>query len=209
MKCVRASLCLLAVALVACSRPPPVDDAAGTAQPPAAAVAAASPATPTPQPAPIATQGSGLTGTVSGLSAQVSDLKGLISALGGEVRDQQIHVALPADTLFAFDRADIAPAATANLDKLLALLKQTTGPIKLLGYTDDKGDEAYNLSLSQRRADAVAVWLGARGIASERLLPEGRGEADPVAPNSKADGSDDPDARQRNRRVEVIVPLPQ
>jgi len=206
MKRAMPVLCVLVLATAACNRQAPVPSAAPTGHSDAVGAAAAPPA---PAPSNAAQmQGSGLSGTVSGLNAEVSDLKGLIGALGGEVRDRQIHVALPADTLFAFDSSDIQPAAATELGTLLALLQQTTGPIKLLGYTDDKGEEAYNLNLSQRRADAVAVWLSARGIAVSRLLPEGRGESDPVAANNRPDGSDDPQARQRNRRVEVVVPLP-
>lgn len=206
MKRAMPVLCVLVLATAACNRQAPVPSAAPTGHSDAVDAAAAPPA---PAPTNAAQmQGSGLSGTVSGLNAEVSDLKGLIGALGGEVRDRQIHVALPADTLFAFDSSDIQPAAATELGTLLALLQQTTGPIKLLGYTDDKGEEAYNLNLSQRRADAVAVWLSARGIAVSRLLPEGRGESDPVAANTRPDGSDDPQARQRNRRVEVVVPLP-
>ncbi len=204
MKRAMPMLCVLVLATAACNRQAPVPSAAPIGHSDTVDAAAAPPA-----PSNAAQmQGSGLSGTVSGLNAEVSDLKGLIGALGGEVRDRQIHLALPADTLFAFDSSDIQPAAAAELGTLLALLQQTTGPIKLLGYTDDKGEEAYNLNLSQRRADAVAVWLSARGIAVSRLLPEGRGESDPVAANTRPDGSDDPQARQRNRRVQVVVPLP-
>lgn len=150
--------------------------------------------------------GSALSGNVSGLSGQVSELQGLVDALGGEIRDHEIHVALPADTLFEFDKADILPAAETNLHTLATLIGKTRGTVLLKGYTDAKGDDAYNLGLSKRRAEAVKAWMVVNGVPAECLDAAGYGEADPVASNQRPDGSDDPDGRAKNRRVEVILP---
>ena len=65
------------------------------------------------------------------------------------------------------------------------------------GYTDDVGDEAMNLRLSQARAQAVANWIIAKGIAPNRFLLEGKGESNPVADNAT------PDGKAKNRRIEV------
>lgn len=74
------------------------------------------------------------------------------------------------------------------------------------GHTDAKGSEAYNLKLSERRAEAVVEWLAVReGIDTAWLDRRGLGEAQPAAPNARPDGRDDPEGRQRNRRVEVIL----
>ncbi len=174
------------------------------AQAPAAASAPAVPATAPVVPA----QGGGsvLSGNVSGLTGRVSELQGLVDALGGEIRAHEIYVALPADTLFEFDKADILPTAEANLRTLAELIGKTRGTVLLKGYTDAKGDDAYNLGLSKRRADAVKTWMAANGVPAERLDAAGYGEADPVAPNQRSDGSDDPDGRAKNRRVEAILP---
>lgn len=155
---------------------------------------------------PPAAQGSALTGTVSGLTGDVSQLQGLVDALGGEIRDREIYVALPADTLFAFDKAEIRPGAEAGLRTLAELIGQTQGTVQLKGYTDAKGVDAYNLTLSKRRADAVKTWLTANGVPAARLQASGFGEADPVAPNQRPDGTDDPEGRAKNRRVEAIIP---
>ncbi|MGO1070194.1 OmpA family protein [Lysobacter sp. CA199] len=163
-------------------------------------VAATAPEAPTPS------GGSALRGEVSGLTGQVSELQGLINALGGEIRGHEIYVALPADTLFEFDKADLLPTAQGNLRTLAELIGKTHGAVALKGYTDAKGDDAYNLDLSKRRADAVKVWMIAAGVPAERLHAVGYGEADPVAPNQRPDGSDDPQGRARNRRVEAILP---
>lgn len=165
------------------------------------------PAAPTSAPA-VPSQGGGstLSGNVSDLTGQVSELQGLVNALGGEIRDHEIYVALPADTLFEFDKADILPAAEANLRTLAELIGKTRGTVLLKGYTDGKGDDAYNLGLSKRRAKAVKAWMAANGVPSERLVATGYGEADPVAPNQRPDGRDDPDGRARNRRVEALLP---
>lgn len=152
------------------------------------------------------THGSALTGTVSALTGDVSQLQGLVDALGGEIRDREIYVALPADTLFEFDKADIRPGAEDDLHTLATLIGKTQGTVELRGYADAKGEDAYNLGLSRRRADAVKAWLAAHGVAATRLQAEGYGEADPVAPNARTDGSDDPEGRAKNRRVEAIIP---
>ena len=73
--------------------------------------------------------------------------------------------------------------------------------MSIVGHTDSLGEDAYNLGLSQRRAEAVAA-----AVAASRpdlsLTTEGRGEADPVAPNDNG-GEDNPDGRAANRRVEI------
>lgn len=168
--------------------------------------ARAEPSTPPGNAQPPVAQGSALTGTVSGLTGDVSQLQGLVDALGGEIRDREIYVALPADTLFEFDKAEIRTQAEANLRTLAELIGKTQGIVQLKGYTDARGEDAYNLALSKRRADAVRTWLAANGVAGARLQAVGHGEADAVAPNEKPDGSDDPEGRAKNRRVEAIIP---
>ena len=145
---------------------------------------------------------------MSGLGGNVSGLRGLVSALGGEVRANEIYVALPADTLFDFDKADVLPGAEANLSTLAELIGKTEGPVRLIGHTDAKGNDAYNQALSERRAAAVQAWLQAHGVADGRLQAQGRGASEPVAPNQHPDGRDNPDGRAKNRRVEAIIPKP-
>ena len=183
-------------------------------QPAAAEIVAADPAQPSqpaadaPASAPASQSGSKLTGSVSGLGGNVSGLRGLVSALGGEMRDKEIYLALPADTLFDFDKAEVLPGAEANLSTLAELIGKTEGPVQLIGHTDAKGDDAYNKALSERRAAAVQAWLQAHGVADGRLQAQGRGASEPVAPNQRPDGRDNPDGRAKNRRVEAIIPKP-
>ena len=169
---------------------------------------ASQPVADAPASAPASQSGSKLTGSVSGLGGNVSGLRGLVSALGGEMRDNEIYVPLPADTLFDFDKAEVLPGAEANLSTLAELIGKTEGPVRLVGHTDAKGDDAYNQALSERRAAAVQAWLQAHGVADGRLQAQGRGASEPVAPNQRPDGRDNPDGRAKNRRVEAIIPKP-
>jgi OOP family OmpA-OmpF porin len=80
-----------------------------------------------------------------------------------------------------------------------------TRRIILEGHTDDVGTTSYNLTLSRRRAETVARELIARGIRRDRVTVAAFGETRPAAPNRHADGSDNPDGRARNRRVEAVI----
>lgn len=203
--------CVVACLLVACK---PAADAAdpavsGEGDSQAAAQAPSPPVSDaTDRQGDRAASGARLQGTVSGLSGTVSGLQGLISDLGGEIRGQEIHVELPADTLFEFDKSDVLPAAQANLSKLAQLINQTQGQVRLIGHTDSKGSAQYNRDLSLRRAQAVAQWLQGHGVPAARLAVEGKGADAPVAANTNPDGSDNPEGRQQNRRVEAIIPKP-
>lgn len=75
------------------------------------------------------------------------------------------------------------------------------------GHTDAKGADDYNQTLSEKRARTVKDWLAAKGAVAASTPIQGWGERKPVAPNAKPDGSDDPQGRQKNRRVEVILDL--
>ncbi|WP_323114117.1 OmpA family protein [Pseudomonas guariconensis] len=100
--------------------------------------------------------------------------------------------------LFAFDSAQLSAQAQ---QRLRALLPQLSDPrvasIKVIGYTDSVGSDAYNQGLSEQRAGSVAEFLIGQGLAAGKVTSQGRGESEPVADNDTEEG------RARNRRVEL------
>lgn len=114
-------------------------------------------------------------------------------------------ITLQDGVLFDFDRYDIRPEAAAVLDQLAAALNEMGVPAaEVSGHTDAIGDEAYNQTLSENRAQAVVAALTERKVTAT-LTAEGYGETVPVAAN-EIDGVDNPAGRQLNRRVEIFVP---
>lgn len=115
-------------------------------------------------------------------------------------------MALPGDVLFDFDKADIRPDARPTLDKVAQLIGQGSGAVAIEGHTDGKGDDSYNLRLSERRAMAVRDYLkDVRMVPGDRLTVKGLGEQRPVAANLAPDGKDNPAGQQKNRRVEIVI----
>lgn len=121
--------------------------------------------------------------------------------------EQAISIDLPADVLFDFDKSDLRADAAAPLHKAGELIKSyATAPLTVLGHTDGKGTDAYNDALSLRRAQAVARAL--RAQTGRQAAVQGLGKRQPVAPNTTPDGRDDPEGRQLNRRVQILIGLP-
>jgi len=108
---------------------------------------------------------------------------------------------------FDFDRSTLRPDAVAILNEAVEILKRYPElRVEVAGHTDSVGTEAYNQRLSERRAKAVYDHLTSNGITADRLVgPTGYGESRPIAPNTNADGSDNPEGRARNRRTELNV----
>ena len=100
---------------------------------------------------------------------------------------------------FETGEAAIQPESQSLLDDIAAVMKQFPDwRLEIVGHTDAAGDPAQNESLSRARADAVVAALVQRGIDAGRLVPQGMGEAQPVASN------DTPEGRALNRRVELV-----
>lgn len=99
---------------------------------------------------------------------------------------------------FDFDKSDIKPESEPVLTQLLALFRADPNySAEVGGHTDNVGKDAYNMSLSDRRAAAVRTWLIAHGVESSRLTSHGYGDTVPLVPNN-SDAN-----RARNRRVEL------
>lgn len=112
---------------------------------------------------------------------------------------------MPSGITFAYDRADVQPQFQRTLDQVAATLAQYNQTyLDVYGHTDSTGSVAYNQTLSERRATAVADYLAARGVQPARLGTRGFGETQPMASNDTDAG------RAVNRRVEIkIVPINQ
>lgn len=149
-----------------------------------------------------------LSGAGSRLTGQVSALTGDISDLTIRVTDTSTIVELPTDTLFEFDKATLTRQAAEQLNKTADLIRRAPGgAITIAGHTDSMGAADYNVELSRRRAEAVAVWFRSQpGVRKRDYRIMAIGEAQPIAPNTRPDGADNPEGRARNRRVEVIIP---
>jgi outer membrane protein OmpA-like peptidoglycan-associated protein len=104
------------------------------------------------------------------------------------------------DVLFATGMADLSPDAMRSVDKLVEFLRKYPNRNVLIeGHTDSVGNDEFNLTLSQKRADSVKEALTGKGIGEERITTKGYGKKYPVASNETASG------KQQNRRVEVII----
>lgn len=108
--------------------------------------------------------------------------------------------------LYDFDKADLRPESKTVLNGLVTILKDNPKiKIELSSHTDSIGSDAYNLNLSQMRAQSCVDYIIASGIETERIFAKGYGRTKPIAPNSTPDGKDNPDGRQLNRRTEFTV----
>jgi outer membrane protein OmpA-like peptidoglycan-associated protein len=134
-------------------------------------------------------------------------IEGVLKDLGAKVTAQEIKIELAADVLFDFDKYTLRPEAAETLKKVGQVVAgYPNAPLLIEGHTDGKGTHPYNMKLSENRAGAVKQWLVANaGVEASRIRTTGWGETKPVAPNTKADGSDDPQGRQKNRRVELTL----
>ena len=107
---------------------------------------------------------------------------------------------------YEFNKAYLLEESFASLDKLLSMLTENPAiTIEIGGHTDSKGTNAYNQKLSEARAQSVVDYLVSKGIDKSRLFAKGYGETMPVAPNTKEDGTDNPEGREMNRRTEFKI----
>jgi len=105
--------------------------------------------------------------------------------------------------LFDFNKADLKPEARRQLAPVLqALRDQPALQTQIVGHTDSVGSDAYNLKLSQRRAESVANYLVQQGVPRQSIKTDWRGKREPIASNATAAG------RAQNRRVEITLTSP-
>jgi len=136
---------------------------------------------------------------------QEAELRRQMAGTGVDVVRQGDNITLnmPGSITFGFDKSDVQPQFYPVLDNVANTLRQYDQTvIEVAGHTDNVGSDAYNQDLSQRRADAVAAYLGTRGIARDRMMTIGAGKTRPIASNDTDQG------RAANRRVEItLVPV--
>lgn len=107
---------------------------------------------------------------------------------------------------FDFDKSNIRPGAADTLDIVYRTLDENPEMIvEVRGHTDAKGTNEYNDRLSVRRAKMTIDYLAKKGVSENRLVPKGFGEERPAADNTQPDGSDNPEGRALNRRVEFKI----
>jgi len=114
-----------------------------------------------------------------------------------------ITLNMPGNVTFATNSSDLSPAFFNVLNSVGKVLNEfDKSVVEVAGHTDSTGADAYNQTLSERRAGSVTQYLQSQGISGQRIITVGMGETRPVADNNTAEG------RQANRRVEItMVPL--
>ncbi len=144
---------------------------------------------------------------VEDMGGGVEDLAESVSDLEVKESETEIRIELAADVLFDFDSAALRVEAEAALGNVAKIIRAHVGAsVRVEGHTDAKGSAEYNQALSEMRAESVRDWLlAAEGLSGTNIAITGFGESQPAAANETADGADDPEGRQKNRRVEIVV----
>ncbi len=149
--------------------------------------------------------------TTVGKSVPLESLKELVTTITLDTimvldRKERNKIFRLENIYFGYDSADIRRDAAIELNKLVTLLNDNTDlKIEMGSHTDSVASHAYNLQLSQRRAESTVNYLIQKGIDPNRLVAKGYGEEKPIARNTNSDGSDNPAGRQRNRRTEFKI----
>lgn len=114
-----------------------------------------------------------------------------------------------ADILFDFDKYVLRDTSKKILDRLYDFMSSNPNiKLKLDGHTDWIGTDDYNMNLSDNRSNSAYKYLSSKGISTARMTTFAYGESQPKVPNANPDGSDNPNNRQLNRRVEIQVDIP-
>ena len=144
----------------------------------------------------------GAAGAIIGhqMDQQAKELDQSIPGAKVERVGEGIQVTFESGLLFDFDSDRIRPDAAKNFQELANSLKKFgNSNLLIVGHTDSQGEDAYNMNLSQRRANSASAYLQSLGVPASRISTAGRGETEPVASNDTDAG------RQLNRRVEVAI----
>ena len=147
-------------------------------------------------------------GTIAGaaigdhLDRQAAELRGQMTSDGITITNtgSTLVVSLPNGITFDTDSFTVRSSLRPDLGRLAQhLLKYPDSTVQVVGHTDSDGEAAYNIGLSERRANAVADVLQSDGVPYNRLRTIGRGEEQPIATNLT------PEGKAQNRRVEVVI----
>lgn len=134
------------------------------------------------------------------MDKQAEELKQAIPNATVERVGEGINLTFNSGLLFKLNSADLSEDAKNELQKVGNILnKYPDTQILLEGHTDDTGSDAYNMKLSERRAEAVSSYLVTQNLSSSRLKTKWYGEAQPKFPN------DSEANREKNRRVEIGI----
>lgn len=144
----------------------------------------------------------GAAGAIIGrqMDRQAEELAATIPGATVQRVGEGIVVTFESGLLYPYDSADLLPAGRENMRNLAESLSENPETeVLIVGHTDSRGSDQYNMGLSLRRADAAADILASYGVPRDRVRTSGRGESEPVATNETEEG------RQLNRRVEVAI----
>ena len=144
----------------------------------------------------------GTTGAIIGrnMDRKAAELESEMDGVTIQRVEEGIAVSFDSGILFDVDSSNLRTEGYSNLQKLANILKRDNETILMIvGHTDSTGDETYNLSLSERRAQSARTYLESQGLQSSRIQMTGRGELEPIGDNSTDTG------RQKNRRIEVAI----
>ena len=151
-------------------------------------------APPPPPPAPVDSDGDGVTDDLDKCPGTPKGFK--VDATGCIIEQTLVLRAVN----FEYNLSRLTGPSQETLDEVAkALIGQPELNVQIGGYTDSRGSAAYNLKLSEQRANAVKTYLVGKGVKADSLKAKGFGKASPIASNATEEG------RTENRRVEFVV----
>lgn len=140
-------------------------------------------------------------------TSTVDQITQTLNQFGATVVEGGFKLTLPQSILFDSNSSELREDATPALTLIADVLRYFEGDSAIvIGHTDTVGSTSYNQNLAEQRAQSVVdALIGDHGIPADQLTAEGRGEDEPIAPNTTPEGEDNPEGRQLNRRVEIVV----